>query len=180
MQLEVQTATTLQIMKMLREQQVDLILTLDESVYNAAWTTVWSRENEILFLCAPDHPFAGRKDVSMEELLAENLILTEKGCNYRKVFEDELRRRHADCRSSLEIGNTANILQLTAAGLGVTFLPQYTAIADLRRGTLARFTLRDYHMSMDIQAIYRTSTRLTPAMRAFMDTAKQGADSSVF
>ena len=166
---QVLTATTREIMGMLRQNKIDLMLTLDDRVYDPDWTCAWSREEDIVFLCAPKHAFAGRTDVTLEELLQENLLLTERWCNYRHSFECICDRYQMQLRSSLEIGCTNTILQFTEHNLGVTFLPRLTAQASLYAKRLSDFSVKEVSMRMLIQLVYRKSMWCTPAMQAFIE-----------
>jgi DNA-binding transcriptional LysR family regulator len=166
-QVQVLTATTRIIMEMLRQNKIDLMLTLDNMVYDPDWECVWSRPEDIVFLCAPCHPFANRV-VSLPEVVEENLLLTEQRCNYRQTFEQICMERHLQLRSSLEIGCTNTILNFTQHNLGISFLPELTAQEVLNKGTLASFEIADVKIKMFIQLIYRKSKWCTPAMQAFI------------
>lgn len=100
-QVRVLTATTREIMAMLHQNKIDLLLTLDDMVYDPDWTCCWSRPEDIVFLCAPDHRFANKK-LPLRTVLEENLILTEKLCNYRKTFENICARHQLSWHSSQE------------------------------------------------------------------------------
>lgn len=166
---QVLTATTREIMGMLRQNKIDLMLTLDDRVYDPDWTCIWSREEDIVFLCAPEHAFAGRTDITLAELLQENLLLTERCCNYRYRFEHICDRYQMQLRSSLEIGCTNTILQFTEHNLGVTFLPRLTAQASLHTKRLSAFSVKEVSIRMLIQLVYRKSMWCTPAMKAFVE-----------
>ena len=53
--------------------------------------------DEVILICPPGHPFAGRS-VSIDELRAASLILMQEGAGVRQVVEDELRRLGARLR----------------------------------------------------------------------------------
>lgn len=170
---QVLTATTREIMEMLRQNKIDLMLTLDDRTYDPDWTCVWSREEDIVFLCSMVHPFAGRMDVPLAELVQENMLLTERRCNYRYAFEHICAEYQIKPRSSLEIGCTNTILNFTENNLGVTFLPQFTAHESLKTGRLAEFAVKEVTIRMLIQLIYRKSMWCTPAMQAFVTKVKE-------
>ncbi len=44
---------------------------------------------ELVGICAPEHPFAG-KEIPLEEIISQNIILREKGSGTRAVFENYL------------------------------------------------------------------------------------------
>ncbi|HIR92361.1 MAG TPA: LysR family transcriptional regulator [Candidatus Egerieimonas intestinavium] len=171
-QIKVYTATTLEIMEMLRLNQIDLMLTLDNRVADEDWLCAWEKKEEIIFLCSKDHPFARRSNVSIKELSRENFLLTEKGCNYRQVFEQICNENRINLRFSLEIGSTNTILDFTQKGLGITFLPELTAKKELQAGKLSAFQAEGISIHMLIQLIYRKSKWCSPAMKAFISLVK--------
>ncbi len=173
---QVLTATTREIMEMLRQNKIDLMLTLDDRVYDPDWTCAWSREEKIVFLCGPDHPFAGRRSVPLEELMGENMLLTERQCNYRDAFERICAEHQLQPRSSLEIGCTNTILRFTEQNLGVAFLPELTARESLETGRLAGFTVREISIQMLTQLVFRKSMWCTPAMEAFIQETARCVD----
>lgn len=172
-QVQVITATTREIMEMLRQNRIDLMLTLDEPVCDADWQCAWSRKEDILFLCAPSHPFAAQGRAPLEAVLRAPLIVTEKHCNYRKTFEQICDRQNLTLKPRLEIGCTRTILDFTAHNVGLTFLPRLTAQKELDAGRLAAFQVDGVKMEMLIQLIYRRSKWNSPAMEAFAGKVAQ-------
>ncbi len=82
------------------------------------------RNEPYIGICAKDHPFSGR-EVPMNELFSERLILREPGSGTRNILERELQQcgytpdafRSNVCISSFKI-----IRDLVRAGQGVSFL----------------------------------------------------------
>lgn len=171
-QVQVISATTREIMEMLRQNKIDLMLTLDEPLFDPDWKCAWSRKEKIVFLCPNEHPFAGRS-LSLEEAACENFLLTEHGCNYRQSFEELCIKRRQPLRSSLEVGCTDMILDYTKRGLGISFLPQMTAQASLSLGELSSFEIDGAAIGMEIQLIHRRSVWCTPAMEKFVEIVQR-------
>src|SRR5215203_285185 len=48
-------------------------------------------DDEVILVCPPTHPFAGRT-VTLGELRAERLILMQEGAGVRQILDDELRK----------------------------------------------------------------------------------------
>jgi len=167
-EVKVLTATTHKIMEMLRQDKIDLMLTLDDMVYDPDWCCAWSRPEDIVFLCAPQHPFAN-EELPLERVATENFLLTERLCNYRHAFEHICAAHALQVHSSLEIGCTDTILSYTKHNLGVSFLPVLTAKEALADKELATFEITDVKIQMYIQLIYRKNKWCTPAMKAFIN-----------
>lgn len=171
--IEVITAKTLVIMDYLKRNLVDLILTLDDMLYNPDWQLSFAQKEPIVFLCSPSHPFARKKDLPFSTVLKEKFILTEKRCNYRLAFEKYCESQNILPQSSLEIGNTATILNFTEKNIGLTFLPEVTTKQMLEKGRLAVFSIKDLELNMYIQLYHKKNRWCSPAIKAFEKIAAE-------
>lgn len=171
--IQVRNGTTREIMQMLCQNQIDLMLTLDDKVTSPDWVCALERRAPILFLCPPGHPFAGRRDVELEEAAEENILLTERKCNYRQTFEHICNSRGLAPKSRLELGFTEMLLDFVQKGLGLTLLPAFAARERLAEGSLSSFAVRDVEIEMLIQLIYRKSKYCSSAMEAFIRLAEE-------
>lgn len=171
--IEVRTGTTREIMQMLCQSQIDLMLTLDDRVTSPDWICALEKQEEIVFLCHPGHPFAIRKEVPLSEVACENMLLTERKCNYRQTYEHICNTQGLCQKSCLEIGSTNTILDFIRNDLGLSLLPAFTAQGHLAAGLLSTFAVQDVQIEMLIQLIYRKSKYCSPAMKAFIQLSKE-------
>jgi DNA-binding transcriptional LysR family regulator len=171
--LKVVVATTLECMELLGKGKLDVILTVDKKINNPNWLTAYEVPTDIRFFCAANHPFAGREDVTIEELILENFIQIEAGCNYRQAFEQYLAERGERITNVLEIGYTRLIIDGVAENLGVSLLPRFTLVEALQEKKIALFSVKDYTSSMFMQVIYSKNRWATPALKAFMDMTRE-------
>lgn len=171
--LKVVVATTLECMELLGKGRLDVILTVDKKINNPNWLTAHAIPAEISFFCSADHPFAKQKEVTLQELLQENFIQIEAGCNYRQAFEQYLDEQNQSIRNVMEIGYTRLIIDSVAENLGVSLLPIFTLEEDLKAGKIALFSLKNYSIPMLMQVIYSRYRWVTPALRAFLDMTKE-------
>ena len=90
-------------------------------------------------MCPPGHRFAGR-DVDVDDLVSETLVVMQEGAGVRRIVEDELRRlgvRLRDLDVRLELGLQESVRSAVLAGYGVTFISRAAVDADLAAGALA-------------------------------------------
>ena len=95
--------------------------------------------DEIVLAVPPGHAFAGR-EVTLDELRGETLVVMQEGAGVRHVIEDELRRaglRVRDLESRLELGLQESVKSAVSAGYGVTFISRTAIEPELAAGTLA-------------------------------------------
>lgn len=170
--LKVVVATTLECMELLGKGKLDVILTVDKKINHPNWLTAHEIPTEICFFCSSDHPFAGKSGIPIEDLIQENFIQIEAGCNYRQAFEQYLSEQGKGISNVLEIGYTRLIIDGVAENLGVSLLPKFTLEEALEEKRIALFSAQNYSISMSMQVIYSKKRWTTPALKAFLDLTK--------
>src|SRR6188472_941005 len=131
--------------------------------------------DEVVLVCPRGHRFAGR-DVDVEELASETLVVMQEGAGVRRIVEDELRRlgvRLRDLDVRLELGLQESVRSAVLAGHGVTFISRLAIESDLTTGSLATARVRGLDPVREIflaRANGRTETR---AARAFVAFARE-------
>ena len=166
--LKLEVATTLEAMAELDRGSFDVIFLLDKPVVRPDWQTARRFPAGISFFCAASHPLAGQKSVPVDRLLEERFILTEKGCNYRQVFEHDLLTRGRQLECSTEIGHTGYIINGVIRQLGIGLLPLFTLQEALARGDIALIQAEDCQIRLEIQVIYNTQRQISLPLQAFL------------
>jgi LysR family transcriptional regulator, regulator of the ytmI operon len=69
-----------------------------------------------------------KKEILVEDLATERLLLTETNCPYRQVFEQEMQSRGVNPYSGLEIMSLKALQSMVQSGLGIGVMP--TAIVN--------------------------------------------------
>ncbi len=131
--------------------------------------------DEVILVCPPGHPFAGRT-VGLEELADAPLILMQEGAGVRQMVEDELRRqghRPRDLRANLVLGLQESVRSAVQAGHGATFISRRAVEAELAGGTLAEVRIDGLDLQRRI-SIARASGRVpSRAAEAFLAFARE-------
>lgn len=168
-QLKVTIATTLQLMEMLKKGELDVIMLFDRPIMEPFFRTMYSKPMQVLFFAASNGQFDPNKPVNLDELLNQNWILTESGCNYRKVLEDKLAIRKEHISNQLEIGCTRSIINLVSKGLGISLLPDFNLLEDLNKGRICSILVQDFQVEMEMQILVSSEQWLSPAMKCLGD-----------
>lgn len=143
-------------------------------------------EDELVLAVRADHRWAGRKEVSMEELLDEPFILREEGSGTQRALEDHLREpdgRGLDALNvSARLGTSTAVKEGVKAGLGAAFLSHHALSTELAQGILAALRLEGRRMARDFFMIRdkrRTSSPLSRAMASFLrETARTNTETN--
>ncbi len=128
-------------------------------------------EDEVILICLPGHPFAGRT-IGIEELRGEALIVMQEGAGVRQVVEDELRDmgvRLRDLATSLELGLQESVRSAVQAGYGVTFISRTAVESDLAAGTLAEARLEGMNAKREISLVRAAGRVATRAADEFVE-----------
>ena len=126
--------------------------------------------DEVILVCPPDHPFAGRT-IGLAELKGEPLILMQEGAGVRQVIEDELRRagvRLRDLDVRLELGVKESVRVAVRAGFGVSFISRTSVEADLADGAIAEARVEGLEPAREISLVRATGRRPTRIADAFV------------
>ena len=92
-------------------------------------------EDEFLFACPQDHPLAGATAVHPEALANENLLLLEEGHCLRGHALDACDLGDKRTRAQFEASSLQTLIQMVAAGIGVTLVPRLAVDAGILQGT---------------------------------------------
>ena len=130
--------------------------------------------DEVILVVPPGHPFAG-KEITLEQLREEPLILMQEGAGVRQVIEDELRRgpvRLRDLDVRLELGLQESVKSAAAAGFGVTFISRSGVEAELAAGTLAAARVKGLEPAREISLVRPAGRSPSRAADAFVEFAR--------
>lgn len=128
--------------------------------------------DEVILVCPPGHPLAGRT-IPVEELRRHPLIVMQEGAGVRQVLEDELRRLGSKLRDldvRLELGLQESVRSAVLAGYGVTFISRASVESELAAGTLAEARVEGLDVRREIvlaRGTGRLPSRVADAFVAF-------------
>jgi DNA-binding transcriptional LysR family regulator len=117
----------------------------------------------MMFLCRPDHPLAGRTQVTIASLAEQDFVGPPQGSTGYEAVDRALAGTGKERRVIFEAVDVLTILDFVAHGLGFTLLPEYLATS---RPDLQAIPLADPDMTWTLAAI-TSRHQATPAGRAF-------------
>ncbi|MYF49597.1 MAG: LysR family transcriptional regulator [Gammaproteobacteria bacterium] len=135
-------------------------------------------EDEFLFACGAAHALAGRDEVPVEALEGEALLLLEEGHCLRGHALEVCGVGDRRARAQFEASSLHTLVQMVAAGIGVTLVPRLAVEARILEGTQISLARLGAPASRRIGLAWRpTSGRtddfqsLAGALRELSDTA---------
>lgn len=158
---------------MLRRNDIDVLLLLDERMERPEWVKVFEVPAEVGFVAAATDPLARRTKVPLEEVLSRPLFLTERDVSYRTGLDERIWARGLEATPRVECGNTAFLTELVEGCGGVSFLPSCAVRAAVAAGRLAHVDVDFERLDLWHQAIVRKNKVVTPQMRLFLELVQR-------
>lgn len=158
---------------MLRRNDIDVLLLLDERMERPEWVKVFEVPAEVGFVVAATDPMARRARVPLEEVLSRPLFLTERDVSYRAGLDERIWARGLEATPRVECGNTAFLAELVEGCGGVSFLPSCAVRAAVAAGRLAHVDVDFERLDLWHQAIVRKNKVVTPQMRLFLELVQR-------
>jgi DNA-binding transcriptional LysR family regulator len=117
---------------------------------------------------APDHALAtATEPIDPKRLENEVLIVREPGSGSREVVTQALAAHGVEPARTLEIGSTAAIKQVVAAGLGISIVSVVSVRDQVQLGRLKILALRDMTIERILWRLKLPGRIAVPAARAF-------------
>lgn len=167
--LQIFTGDTGQLLSFLDHNEADLILTMDDHLYNPNYLIVDEEAIDVHFVVSPEHDLVQKDLVTIEELLQYPFLLTEKGMSYRRLLDERLARSSLEIQPVLETGRADLICKLAQENAGIAFLPDYVTAASVWKGKLVRLNVQDFQVKVWKQMLYRREKWVSLQMQAMID-----------
>lgn len=120
----------------------------------------------------PEHPLAESDEVRPVDLADESVLMTEKGCGFRAVFEEQMARARIQPRAEVEFTSSEAIKRCAESGMGVAILAAVSVAEEIRNGRLValNWSVPGFHVST--QMVRHKDKWLSPSIKAFLDTTR--------
>jgi len=129
--------------------------------------------DELVLLVKPDHPLAGRKQVTMEEVGRQTIIAHNDPSPARERVLRLYEQRHAPLNIRISLPSLDGIKRAVETGLGVALLPRRCAAGEIARGQLAEVRVPELRTPRQLRFVYRRDGDLSHAAQAFLDVARR-------
>ena len=171
--LKFSTGDTSDMFHMLDRNEADVILTLDAHVYSREYIIAKEEQISTHFVTGKNSPFAGKKDLSIRDLIDTPFVLTEKGIGYRRLLDNALEEMSIELHPILELGRTDIITAVLREINSISFLPDFVTAEGVRRGELVYLDVKDMEVDVWKQLIYHRNKWISRGMRAFLNYAME-------
>ncbi len=98
---------------------------------------------ELVLVCAPDHPFSKRRSVIMEEVAGEKLIMFDLTSSYYEITHAAFLSAGVKLRGLMELDSIEAAKKMVERGLGVALLPRTAVAREVEGKTLRLVRMKD-------------------------------------
>jgi DNA-binding transcriptional LysR family regulator len=134
--------------------------------------------DELVLLVRPDHPLAGKGEVTMEEMGRQVVIAHNDPSPARERVLRLYEQRQAPLNIRVWLPSLDAIKRAVEMGLGVALLPRRCAKGELARGELIEVRVPELRSPRQVRFVYRREGELSHAAKAFLRVARQAAPAS--
>ncbi|MDE6846096.1 MAG: LysR family transcriptional regulator [Lachnospiraceae bacterium] len=166
--LKIIAAGTEEMFRLINHNEVDAILTLDNHIYSAEYVIVREEKADMHFVAETGSPLCEASAISIEELIRQPFILTEKGMSYRRLMDEKLAEMSMEVHPVVEIGSTNLICTLVEQGVGISYLPDYVTERRVKAGKMAYLNVENFEIEVWKQLLYHRDKWVSPQMESVL------------
>ena len=119
--IELTTAGTNDLFRLLDQNEADLVCTLDSHIYNTNYIIAAEHRIGLHFVVGANHPLARQNALTIADLTRQDMLLTERGMSYRRLLDEWLAKHNVELKPVLETGRADLLCQLVEQGMGMSF-----------------------------------------------------------
>lgn len=134
----------------------------------------YTRE-EFCLVTSPQHKFAGKEEVSYEELKDEPIIIREQGSGSRYAILSLLRSKGIEPSVLVEAGSVEFIKEYVMKGQGLSFLYKPEIEMEARMGLLVRLQMQGGPIFVQTDIVLPRDAEPSPSVQAFLLLAEEGS-----
>ncbi|TMD95690.1 MAG: LysR family transcriptional regulator, partial [Chloroflexi bacterium] len=123
--------------------------------------------DQMVVVCAHDHPFAERCHISREDLLEAPLIAREPGSGSRALVEERLGVSLSELNLRIELSSVRAIVTAVAAGMGVAVLSRRSVAEAIAEGEVAAVDVDGVDLARFFRMVHVDGGPSNDAARAF-------------
>ncbi len=161
---------TPKVLELLADDMIDLAL-VEGLVDDPKLSIDKVKEDELVLIHAPDHPWSKRSEIEIEEIVQERMIWREPTSGTRAIIENFLHDWGIldKVESYMELGSTQSIKSAVEAGLGVSIVSRLTVAREIELGFLREIKIRDATLKRNLWMVWTSKKFTKKSVKSFME-----------
>lgn len=154
--------------------EIDVAFVLEEAINPSARLSVKElTEEPLTIIAAPDHPLARAPSVGATDLDGIPVLLTDKGCGYRRVFERALREAGVQPTIAGEFTSGETVKRCVQAGTAIGVLATVSVQDELAAGRLVALAWTGPQLRLGSFLVSSKNRWVSPAAAALCNATDQ-------
>ncbi|WP_400164314.1 LysR family transcriptional regulator [Brevibacillus sp. TJ4] len=130
--------------------------------------------DQMVLAIYPGHAFTERRQVTIEEVAQEPLILFNRGSLDWKLIDSAFTHHQLKNKVVMEVDNIEVVKRMVKQKLGIAFVPRFSILKDLEKGELHEVEVLNLpQIQRNFELIYLKETPFQGIMRTFVDFLMQ-------
>jgi DNA-binding transcriptional LysR family regulator len=129
--------------------------------------------HEDVVIGPPGHPLARKRQVRVEELAAQPLLLLDRTTGARAALDAAFARARVRPNVTMEMSSVEVLKRLCELGFGLSVVPALAVARELEAGSLARIRVAGLGAGRSVGLLTPTAGPLAPAAAAFVAIARK-------
>jgi LysR family transcriptional regulator, transcriptional activator of the cysJI operon len=131
------------------------------------------RDDQLVLICAPDHPLAKSRKVEISKLARNRFIAFERDIPTRRAIDRVLRQRGVPVEIVMEFDNIETIKRAVEIGAGVSIVPSQTVRGEVHSGTLVAVEMTGGDLKRPLGILCKKGKERTQVMERFIEVLQE-------
>ncbi|MGV7208849.1 LysR substrate-binding domain-containing protein [Oxalobacteraceae bacterium A2-2] len=166
--LKLQVGNRSEIVSMLARQEIDLAI-MGTPPRELRLRAARFARHPMAFVASPGHALMRKRRVTLDEVMASNLLVRERGSGTRTAIERLFREQGHRFDFGSEVSSNEAIKRMVAAGLGVGFLSVHACALEFEAGLLAVLPMREHPVEADWHIMHLRDEPIPKVAASFQD-----------
>lgn len=123
----------------------------------------------LILVVSPEHPLAGKNDITLQEIADQKFIGFEPDIPTRKATDQIFKDEGIEMDPVMEFDNVETVKRAVEINAGIAILPQTTVTREEAQGLLKVIKFKNKTFKRPLALIHRKGRALTPAMKKLID-----------
>jgi DNA-binding transcriptional LysR family regulator len=131
--------------------------------------------DELVLIVPPGHHLAARRRLSLEDLVAEPVLMQQEGSGVRAALEEAMRAvglRDRDLDIPMELGLQQSVKAAVLDGFGITVISRLAVEREVSEGTLVALAITDPELARDFSVVRHAGRTPRRVVTTFLEFAR--------
>lgn len=125
-------------------------------------------KDKLVLVVGKNHKFYGKDEISLKELMGENIISREEGSGSKRIFDNILKNNNIEVNVKWISTDTEAIKNAVIDNKGIAVLSSMIIEKEIEEGTLHKIILKEANMFRDICVVYHKNKFISEHLKCFL------------